>query len=561
MNLKKLIKKITGKFEEVRQENSHLDWKKCYENDTDQYGIISFFFNEKIADNIKGENSRDYNPLRGAKKPKNSMDKQEKYQIYQWGYSNEDYVEEGKPLLLIREIGYDWEINFKILPPVYAEASGFIEILIDENEPIKDGQLICKIWPNKISDNSNDPDSSIYFRRFNKFEIPSEILINDHEGSVLFGLETSDNTYLVEWLVKSGDHIKKGQEVCTLKGYHYRSNSISFSFNLKAKGDGIIDLRKKEQESFFSYGNLSQRELLYILFKDEESLYKYKYSNQSIVTLDQFEGGKTIKWKVVGGHLFPFGATKPNPIGGIISTSKSGKSLIFSFESYSGRDYISFYYFSDDFRLSKGDKVNFLFENGVQAEFEIVEKSAKADLGWKKLYVTKSVISIPELEYFQSLRMIRWKISLIRQNRSIEGVGDNDYYKGEFFSKVVNSLANEYIKTVEQELEEHQPLKDYNQEPDDFNIRVNGECYVYLMIDTTNNFYKIGISNSPQYREKTLQSEKPTIELICAKKFPTRIIAESIEKALHNSFKEKRIRGEWFELNEKDVADIIETLE
>ena len=81
------------------------------------------------------------------------------------------------------------------------------------------------------------------------------------------------------------------------------------------------------------------------------------------------------------------------------------------------------------------------------------------------------------------------------------------------------------------------------------------KCYVYLMIDTTNNFYKIGISNNPRYREHTLQSDKPTIELICAKEYPTRAIAEAIESALHRVYGNKRIRGEWFNLDSSDVED------
>ena len=64
-------------------------------------------------------------------------------------------------------------------------------------------------------------------------------------------------------------------------------------------------------------------------------------------------------------------------------------------------------------------------------------------------------------------------------------------------------------------------------------------CHVYLMIDTTNNFHKIGISNSPKYREHTLQSDKPTIELICSKEYPSREIAEAIESALHRVFASK----------------------
>lgn len=85
-------------------------------------------------------------------------------------------------------------------------------------------------------------------------------------------------------------------------------------------------------------------------------------------------------------------------------------------------------------------------------------------------------------------------------------------------------------------------------------------CSVYLMHDTRNGFHKIGISKTPTYREKTLQSEKPTIELICSKEYPSRKIAEAIESALHKVYENNRIRGEWFDLSEKDILIIRETL-
>lgn len=87
-----------------------------------------------------------------------------------------------------------------------------------------------------------------------------------------------------------------------------------------------------------------------------------------------------------------------------------------------------------------------------------------------------------------------------------------------------------------------------------------GTCYVYLMIDTTNNFHKIGISNNPRYREHTLQSDKPTIELVAAREYPTQLIAEAIEGALHKAYANKRIRGEWFNLDDEDVVNLKETL-
>lgn len=85
-------------------------------------------------------------------------------------------------------------------------------------------------------------------------------------------------------------------------------------------------------------------------------------------------------------------------------------------------------------------------------------------------------------------------------------------------------------------------------------------CYVYLMHDSKNGYHKIGISKTPKYREKTLQSEKPTIDMVCAKEYPSRKIAEAIEAALHKVYEDCRIRGEWFNLSEEDVTILKETL-
>ena len=83
---------------------------------------------------------------------------------------------------------------------------------------------------------------------------------------------------------------------------------------------------------------------------------------------------------------------------------------------------------------------------------------------------------------------------------------------------------------------------------------------MYLMLDEANGYYKIGISNKPRYREHTLQSEKPSIQLICAKEYPNRRIAEAIESALHKAYSAEHMRGEWFNLTAKDVQEITQTL-
>lgn len=85
-------------------------------------------------------------------------------------------------------------------------------------------------------------------------------------------------------------------------------------------------------------------------------------------------------------------------------------------------------------------------------------------------------------------------------------------------------------------------------------------CFVYVMQDTVNSYYKIGISKKPEWRERTLQSQKPTIELIAAKKFVSRRMASSFEKALHETYLIKRIRGEWFNLDYSEVKEIEATL-
>lgn len=86
------------------------------------------------------------------------------------------------------------------------------------------------------------------------------------------------------------------------------------------------------------------------------------------------------------------------------------------------------------------------------------------------------------------------------------------------------------------------------------------ECYVYLMKDLRNNCHKIGISSEPDKRERTLQSEQPKMELVAKKKYVNRKIALNIEKALHETYKHKKKRGEWFLLDDEDIQEITTTL-
>jgi hypothetical protein len=83
------------------------------------------------------------------------------------------------------------------------------------------------------------------------------------------------------------------------------------------------------------------------------------------------------------------------------------------------------------------------------------------------------------------------------------------------------------------------------------NEKINEPTKVYVMIDEHTGAYKIGRSKNPKIREKTLQSEKPFIRLL----FAFDGINEH-ERQLHEMFKEKRIRGEWFDLSYSDIVKI-----
>lgn len=78
----------------------------------------------------------------------------------------------------------------------------------------------------------------------------------------------------------------------------------------------------------------------------------------------------------------------------------------------------------------------------------------------------------------------------------------------------------------------------------------NDKIYTYLMKDDNTGLTKIGKSNNPSLREKTLQSEKPTIRLIY-------ICEQLVERELHKKYKNKRVRGEWFNLLDHDIDNII----
>lgn len=81
--------------------------------------------------------------------------------------------------------------------------------------------------------------------------------------------------------------------------------------------------------------------------------------------------------------------------------------------------------------------------------------------------------------------------------------------------------------------------------------KLSKKTFIYLMRNKRNGYYKIGHSSNPSYREKTLQSEEPEVELEWYIQGTT-----DDEKYLHEEYANKHIRGEWFSLSERDVLTI-----
>ena len=81
-------------------------------------------------------------------------------------------------------------------------------------------------------------------------------------------------------------------------------------------------------------------------------------------------------------------------------------------------------------------------------------------------------------------------------------------------------------------------------------VKPKSKCYI--LKDHNTGLYKIGKSVNPVFREKTLQSEKPTIEAV-------KIFKKDHEDELHKKYSKQRIRGEWFKLNKIQLQYICKT--
>ena len=435
-----------------------------------------------------------------------------------------EWVEKGKSLCEIRFGQHLSPYGFLTSSMVIKSTkSGVLEFTLEKGDLLSDGTIIGKLYAEGQYLTNNTPQNFEYKEFFT---------------------DPSQNLSFDRWLVPDGEYVKVGQPV-----FQFKDSNSQLQINYSKK-EGFI--HKMQPLKIYS---LQKNDLIYIIRDIDDQRIEERFVNLSNIIIDEFINTTIINWNRVSAFKM---------YQGIITKSDDfNTDLLFSFNFINDSDSIIFHFNPKQIRPKQFDKIIFLFENGEQIQFELATNPVQSKNSTNEnILEYKSIITNAELQLFSNLNFKKWKISLVSDKREILGgdiSGDSTYYAGKNNIQIaIKKFANDYIDLVKETIPNYQPT--ILNETTEFKEKIAEICYVYLMHDTSNDYYKIGISNNPSYRERTLQSEKPTIEVIISKKFPVRKIAESIEKALHETFSEKRLRGEWFELDLIDVGHIKETL-
>lgn len=123
----------------------------------------------------------------------------------------------------------------------------------------------------------------------------------------------------------------------------------------------------------------------------------------------------------------------------------------------------------------------------------------------------------------------------------------------EIIDYCLENISEEEIKRINEE----EYNKKFNMRENkivDENIKKTKDGYVYIIKKNDENIVKIGMSKNYSERTKQISTKLP-FEVETVKVFKTKDMY-SLEKKLHDFYKEKRLNGEWFELNNEDLEYI-----
>ncbi len=443
------------------------------------------------------------------------------FYFYEYNKPDGEWIDIDEPICKIRIGEYGGGFMFKSAS-VIATQAGILEHTRKKNDLLANG--------------------SVFYRLHKKGEYQYENNIENSEFKEYF--KSPNFRSFDKWLVSDGEYVKISTPI-----FEYNDHKFQKHINYSKKAGFIHQI---EPQKVY---NLKVNELMYIVRDTDLNRTNKRFINEPNIISDEFTNSTIIKWNKVSSRFSKSEGIKTKSDDFITD-------FVFSFNFIDNNDFIVFHFDPKQIKPKQFDKILYLFENGEQIQYELIENPISSmNSQNEKVLEYKGLITENELELFANYNLKKWKISLVSDKREILGgeIGGDDYYTSKNnLQIVIKKFATEYISLVKKTITNYQPTvlkqtKPINEATTDF-------CFVYLMHDLSNGYYKIGISNNPEYRERTLQSEKPTIEMIKSKRFPTRGIAESIEKALHVNYSEKRLRGEWFELDIIDVENIKETL-
>ena len=427
-------------------------------------------------------------------------------------------------------------------------------------------QRSLELWPRMLPDFLYDDVSknSVVTMFFNVY------MYDEHfwDGIPFYDWEAEGKSPCIryEWKVNNFSKVNNGQHVCSIikNPYGYRRKE----YKIYSPVSGIIVIGKNEGNKEYSYRDEMDIYDLFSIYKDKQSLLEWHYNlgNDAITNKDIFEGTISLEWDQVAGRELPHSIDEFFDVGyrGFEMCSDTGQYLVVSLRIKSNVPYIVFSVDSRSIHLSNGDTVELMFENS-NAEKNILTFPITRDIiedSLKGVYDVSCYCKLSEsdIECMRENNCISWRVKFGKQPLiSIVGYNASTWCPREYAGDVFRTYVEDYMDQIE-ELKAEYPIE-FAPPLTDMNTSIADEsCFVYLMCDTSNGYFKIGISNNPEYRERTLQSEKPTIEKVCAKEFPNRAIASAIESALHKTYESKRIRGEWFALDADDVKAISGTL-
>lgn len=514
-------------------------------------GVIYGYLNKKALDlalyNRAKERTNNFEIKDGQDKRAVQLDDIiiQRHSIVGRAVSDGEYVSDGD---IILDIGLDWlsfsnycrennisqnETRLGEGIKIFSSHSGYFYNKITDKKigscnlgnTIKDGDLLFII---QLAEKPKEEETAIKTFTFNLNLLGKEIIE---------GMPSLSGANIEQWLVPNYSYVEKGTDVLVL--------SVS-SKVIKTPYSGLLVQNQPALLGRNKYWTMFR------VYPDESYLlddFKYKFD----VKKDDFNGSCIVQCKVKSASsLFSgFGVDMTNF--GLI------RPTYFNFEYIGGKFYLIIYYDNKQIKLDKYCTLHLRLDNGNTLTLNPTAKPVKGS----SYYLCKFQLSKADLDDLEDAKLIKWRIInrdgiplVERNNRCLCDKEDPTDITQRLSYIGFQKFFRDFRKTVE----ENAPKEELEEIKNEGPSGSQKSCYVYLMIDTTNNFHKIGISNHPKYREHTLQSDKPTIELICAKEFPTRAIAEAIEAALHRAYAAKRIRGEWFNLNASDIEDLKQTL-